>query len=93
MAKYTKQDVATLDPKTIDFCEKWLWDTVKRFRLTDDLAKTKARRELNHARTDAIANAVDMLEILRGYNQDPTILCDEFSLFDEDLPRRTTLTI
>lgn len=91
--KYTKQDILNLDAKTIDFCARWLWDTVKRFRLTDDLAKTKARRELNHARTEAIANAVDMLEILRGYNQDPTMLCDEFSLFDEDLPRRTTLAI
>lgn len=90
MANYTKKDVLELDAKTIDFCERWIWDCVKRFRMTDNTGKNKATREAARNRTDGMANACDMLEVLRNYNKTGD-MCESFTLWDEDLPRRAML--
>lgn len=90
MAKYTKKDVLELDAKTIDFCERWIWDSVKRLRMTENQGRNKATREAARYRNNGIASACDILEILRNYNKTGD-MCESFTLWDEDLPRRAVL--
>lgn len=83
--KYTKEYIKKLDTETIDFCCRWLWDSLKRGRLTENLGRTKAQREYAHDSNDGFENAFDMLRVLKKYNTETKNCADEISLFDDDM--------
>lgn len=83
--KYTRQQVQNLDNTTIDFCCRWLWDSLKRRRMTENDGKTKAQREYAHDSNNGIEFAFDMLRRLKQYNAGSANMAQDFSLLDDDM--------
>lgn len=83
--KYTKEHVQKLDAQTIDFCCRWVWDALKRRRLTENNGKTKAQREYAHDSNNGIEFAFDMLRRLKKYNNGSAEMAQEFALLDDDV--------
>lgn len=83
--KYKKETIQELDAKTIDFCCRWLWDSLKRRRITENDGKTKAQREYAHDSNNGIEFAFDMLRVLKKYNLNGENIANEFTLLDDDI--------
>lgn len=83
--KYTKKDVLELDAKTIDFCARWVWDSLRRRRLTENAGKTKTQREYAHDSNNGIEFAFDMLRQLKKYNAGAANIAEEFTLLDDQI--------
>lgn len=83
--KYTKEYIKNLDTKTIDFCCRWVWDSLKRARLTENNGKTKAQREYAHDSNNGIEFAFDMLRVLKKHNLNAENLADDFTLLDDNI--------
>ena len=83
--KYTKEYIKKLDQNTIDFCKRWVWDTWKRYKITENDYKTKAQREFVHDRNIGIETAFDMLRTLEKYATGQTEIADEITLFDDNM--------
>ena len=82
--KYTKEYVANLDEKTLDFCKRWIWDALRRSQIGGTNLKTKAQREYNQAYNHGLESAFDLIRQLKRYNKGGNI-ANEFSLLDEDI--------
>ena len=83
--KYTKEYVANLDEKTLDFAKNWLFDTWKRQELSTRFvpAKTKAKREYDAAFGDGLKFGLEMLKKLQEYNNGGENIADEVEVFTE----------
>ena len=84
--KYTKKDVLNLDAKTIDFCARWIWDNVRRHKLSESITgKTKAQRDYSHAFGHGLEFGFDLLRALKNYNNGSENIADDFSLLDDEI--------
>lgn len=84
MANYTRQDVLSLDAKTIDFCARYLWDSLRRFQMTENDGKTKAAREYAKARNHGVETAYDHLRYLKQYATGAVKVADNITLWDDN---------
>lgn len=83
--KYTNKYIQKLDAQTIDFCCRWVWDALKRRRITENDGKTKAQREYAHDSNNGIEFAFDMLRKLKNYNNGSVEMAQEFTLLDDNI--------
>lgn len=61
-------NTAELDTKTLEICEKWLRDMLRRDELSSGLEKTKKARAENDLRRHGKRIACDMVAVLREYS-------------------------
>lgn len=82
--KYTKDYIKTLDIKTLDFIQNWIFDTYKRCDLSKDSGKTKKIREHCQYTTDGILMAYQEIKYLSDdIKKGGGNLCDTINLFNE----------